>query len=104
MAITAAHPPEAGQLVSVRSRQWVVADVTPSALPADRLRAGLESQQHLQRLSSVEDDGLGTVALPYPMGYASPIHLYGVMVCSFTCIGGVIGARLAGYDPRAKRW
>jgi hypothetical protein len=59
MSSVAPSPPEQGQLVSVRSRQWIVNDVRPSTLPPDRLQIGLESPQHLITLSSVEDDGLG---------------------------------------------
>ncbi len=57
---TAVSPhPEQGQMVSVRSRNWMVTDVSASTLPADRLQTGLELPQHLLTLSSVEDDGLG---------------------------------------------
>jgi len=42
-----ASAPEAGQLVRVRDRAWVVADVQAS------------NAQHLLELTSVEDDGLG---------------------------------------------
>ena len=61
MASTAvADPPEQGQLVNVRQRQWVVSEVTKGSLsegplqPLDR-----QHQRHLVTLSSVEDDGLG---------------------------------------------
>ena len=37
MAIAVAPPPEQGQLVSVRSRQWIVTEVTPSTLHAHGL-------------------------------------------------------------------
>jgi hypothetical protein len=49
-------PPEQGQLVSVRQRQWVVTVVAPSTLPperSDRLEVS-----HLLPLISDEDDGL----------------------------------------------
>lgn len=46
-----AHP-EPGQLVEVRRRQWVVADVDAARLEADTL-------QHCVRLSSIDEDGLG---------------------------------------------
>jgi hypothetical protein len=49
--------PEIGQLVEVRGRNWVVTEVTPSALPPDAL-AGETHRQHLLSLSSVEDDAL----------------------------------------------
>jgi hypothetical protein len=51
--------PEQGQMVSVRSRNWMVTDVSASNLPPERLQTGRESPQHLLTLSSVEDDGLG---------------------------------------------
>lgn len=91
--LTALAPaPEQGQLVSVRSRQWIVTEVSPSTLPPDRLRAGLEGSQNLLTLSSVEDDGLGEelqvvwelepgagiiekVALPDPTGFDPPDQL-----------------------------
>ena len=53
------QPPDQGQMVSVRSRNWMVTDVSASTLPPERLQSGLESPQHLVTLSSVEDDGLG---------------------------------------------
>ncbi len=79
-------------MVSVRSRNWMVTEVSASTLPPERLRAGLETTQHLLTLSSVEDDGLGEelsvlwelepgarvvekVALPDPTGFDSPERL-----------------------------
>ena len=79
-------------MVSVRSRNWMVTDVSASTLPPDRLQTGLESPQHLLTLSSVEDDGLGEelnviwelepgarvvekVALPDPTGFDPPDQL-----------------------------
>src|SRR5260370_4320476 len=59
MATVVTPQPEQGQMVSVRSRNWMVTDVSASTLPPDRLQTGLESPQHLLTLSSVEDDGLG---------------------------------------------
>jgi hypothetical protein len=59
MAVLLSNPPEQGQMFSVRSRNWMVTDVSRSTLPLERLQAGLESLQHLLTLSSVEDDGLG---------------------------------------------
>ena len=49
--------PEIGQAVKVRDRHWAVAEVTPSALPQDILRASGDMQDALVKLSSVEDDG-----------------------------------------------
>ena len=89
---TASPHPEQGQMVSVRSRNWMVTDVAASSLPPERLRAGLEPPQHLVTLSSVEDDGLGEelnviwelepgarvvekVALPDPTGFDPPDRL-----------------------------
>ncbi len=54
--------PEKGQLVAVRSRNWIVTEVAPSTLPPERLQTGLQTPQHLLTLSSVEDDGLGESA------------------------------------------
>ena len=93
MTTTTASPhPEQGQMVSVRSRNWMVTDVSASTLPPERLQTGLESPQHLVTLSSVEDDGLGEelnviwelepgarvvekVALPDPTGFDPPDRL-----------------------------
>src|SRR5436190_11491025 len=92
MATAIAQPPEQGQLVSVRSRQWVVTEVLASSLPTDRLQSGIASPQNLLTLSSVEDDGLGEelqviwelepgakviekVALPEPTGFDPPDQL-----------------------------
>ncbi len=86
-----AHP-EQGQMVSVRSRNWMVTDVSASTLPAERLQTGIDSPQHLVTLSSVEDDGMGEelnviwelepgarvvekVALPEPTGFDGPEEL-----------------------------
>src|SRR5579864_4723466 len=92
MAVAVAGLPEQGQLVSVRSRNWIVTEVAASTLPPDRLQTGVEPQQHLLMLSSVEDDGLGEelndiwefepgarvvekVALPDPTGFDPPDQL-----------------------------
>ena len=92
MTTTTSPHPEQGQMVSVRSRNWMVTDVLASTLPPDRLQAGLEPPQHLVTLSSVEDDGLGEelnvvweiepgakvvekVALPDPTGFDPPDRL-----------------------------
>src|SRR5271156_635866 len=92
MTTTTSPQPEQGQMVSVRSRNWMVTDVSASTLPPDRLQAGLESPQHLLTLSSVEDDGFGEelnviwelepgarvvekVALPDPTGFDPPDQL-----------------------------
>ena len=84
--------PEQGQLVSVRSRNWIVNDVVPSVLPQGRFDAGMNGSQNLVSLSSIEDDGLGEelrvlwelepgarviekVALPDPTGFDPPEQL-----------------------------
>lgn len=84
--------PEQGQLVQVRSRQWVVNDVKPSSLPSIALKPQLSGPQNLCTLSSVEDDGLGEelqvvweiepgariierVALPEPTSFDAPDKL-----------------------------
>src|SRR5471032_3263948 len=45
--------PEPGQLVEVRRRQWVVADVTSSKFTS------ISAPQNLVSLSSIDEDGLG---------------------------------------------
>lgn len=59
MATATLNVPEQGQLVQVRSRQWVVNNVKPNSLPAVALKPDFSGPQHLLTLSSVEDDGLG---------------------------------------------
>jgi ERCC4-related helicase len=92
MNSVAPSPPEQGQLVSIRSRNWMVTEVAASTLPSERFQTGLEPPQHLLTLSSVEDDGLGEelqviwelepgarvvekVALPDPTGFDPPDRL-----------------------------
>jgi hypothetical protein len=53
-AVSVTSSPEAGQLVEVRRRQWVVADIQTS--PAGN---GHFSAQHLVSLSSIDEDSLG---------------------------------------------
>lgn len=89
MATAICSPPEQGQLVQVRSRQWVVNEVKPSTLPSIALKPDFSGPQNLLTLSSVEDDGLGEelqvvweiepgarviekVALPDPTGFDAP--------------------------------
>lgn len=89
---TVATAPEQGQLVCVRSRNWIVNEVAPSTLPPDRLQAAIERPQNMLTLVSVEDDGLGEeiqvvwelepgariiekVALPEPTGFDPPAQL-----------------------------
>jgi hypothetical protein len=51
--LTITSTPEPGQLVEVRRRQWVVAEVVTS-----RLNTG-SAHQNLVTLSSIDEDGLG---------------------------------------------
>ncbi|KAG8150186.1 DISARM system SNF2-like helicase DrmD [Burkholderia catarinensis] len=46
--------PEPGQLVEVRRRQWVVADIDAARLDSDH-----SARQHCVTLSSIDEDGLG---------------------------------------------
>src|SRR5689334_4172310 len=83
--------PDAGQLVRVRNRLFVVTDVDASDLPAADLQP-LNAPQHLITLKSVEDDGLGdelrvlwelepgaraipSAGLPSPEAFDSPERL-----------------------------
>ncbi|WP_417384176.1 DISARM system SNF2-like helicase DrmD [Gimesia sp.] len=92
MTSTTLSVPEQGQLVQVRSRQWVVNNVKPSSLPSVALKPEFTGPQNLLTLSSVEDDGLGEelqvvweiepgarviekVALPEPTGFDAPDKL-----------------------------
>lgn len=92
MTITTAAPPEQGQMVSVRSRHWMVNEVKPSNLPSPAMELPVAKTQNLLTLSSVEDDGLGEelqvvweiepgakvierVALPEPTDFDSPDKL-----------------------------
>lgn len=89
--MTAVPVPAPGQLVTVRQRQYVITDLGVSTLPADSSIDTVGSQ-HLVKLSSVEDDGLGEeaeviwelepgvrtadrVALPTPEGFDAPHRL-----------------------------
>lgn len=84
--------PEPGQLVNVRSRQYVVSDVHHTSLPTNPVLGGVTKTQHLVKLSSVEDDGLGEelqviwelevgahiyekMELPQPQNFDSPERL-----------------------------
>ncbi len=84
--------PEQGQLVRVRSRQWVVNEVKPSTLPMLAMARSFDGAEHLLTLASVEDDGLGEelqviwevepgatviekVALPEPTDFDDPEKL-----------------------------
>jgi superfamily II DNA or RNA helicase len=93
MSGIAQSPPEQGQLVNVRQRQYIVSEVAKSTLPATPLKSlNGGGGQHLVTLSSVEDDALGEeleviwelepgasiierVALPEPTGFDPPDRL-----------------------------
>jgi len=49
-----AAPPELGQLVEVRQRQWVVTDVAEAALPSGVTR----DKEHLVTMTSIDDDSM----------------------------------------------
>jgi SNF2 family DNA or RNA helicase len=92
MVISSSSPPEQGQLVSVRQRQFIVSEVLQSTLSDSLLKSSSQQSQHLITLSSVEDDALGEelqviwelepgahiierVALPEPTGFDPPDRL-----------------------------
>jgi hypothetical protein len=51
MSSVAHSPPEQGQLVGARSRQWIVNDVRASMLPPIPLKRNFNGPQHLLTLS-----------------------------------------------------
>ena len=51
--------PEPGQIVIARQRPFVVSDIQTSTLPLPATVKQPVERQHLLRLSSVEDEGLG---------------------------------------------
>ena len=84
--------PEQGQLVNVRSRQYVVSDVRNSTLTAGTMPIGVKKVQHLVSLYAVDDDALGEdlqvvwelepgayvyekMELPVPNGFDEPVRL-----------------------------
>lgn len=84
--------PEPGQIVTVRQRRYVVAEVHKSALPPTPLAAQTETGQHLVLLNSIEDDAAGEslqviweiepgtrieerINLPQPDGFDTPDRL-----------------------------
>lgn len=84
--------PEQGQVVQVRSRQWVVTEVKPGTLPTPAMQLPESTAQTLLTLASIDDDGLGEelqvvweiepgariiekVALPEPAGLYAPDRL-----------------------------
>lgn len=52
--VSISTPPEPGQLVEVRRRQWIVAEVTGS-----EFAKSVNKEQHLVKLTSIDEDGLG---------------------------------------------
>src|SRR5262245_23996897 len=92
MVSVQASVPESGQLVTVRSRRWVVSEVNKSALPPPAMEPVPYEPQHLVSMLSVEDDALGEelqvvweiepgaaviekVALPEPTAFDPPARL-----------------------------
>jgi SNF2-related domain len=92
MAVALTSAPEAGQLVNVRARRWVVSEVNRSSLPPRPLEPTQDAPQHLVSLQSLEDDALGEelqviweiepgatvvekVALPQITGFDAPDRL-----------------------------
>ncbi|MBN1219623.1 MAG: DISARM system SNF2-like helicase DrmD [Anaerolineae bacterium] len=84
--------PEQGQIVAVRQRRFVVAEVEKGTLPPPVLQGQPANPHHLITLSSIEDDALGESlqviwevepgahiieqeALPDPTGFDSPLRL-----------------------------
>lgn len=59
VAPSARPEPEVGQLVVVRDRRWIVADVTGSSQPPDLLARSNQRRGHRVSLRSVDDDGRG---------------------------------------------
>ena len=51
--------PQAGQLVEVRWRRYIVTEVARSVIPLDPLRIDQSDGQHLVKLVSVEEDAIG---------------------------------------------
>jgi SNF2 family DNA or RNA helicase len=85
-------PPEQGQLVNVRQRQWIVTEVAKSSLSGTSLKPFDGHRQHLVSLTSIEEDALGEelqviwelepgaaiiekAALPEPTGFDPPDRL-----------------------------
>jgi hypothetical protein len=62
MPTTIDRPPDAGQIVEVRQRRFIVADVERSSLPPDQLNESLAAPQHLVTLNCIDDDGYGETA------------------------------------------
>src|SRR5262245_11168564 len=92
MLMPVAVPPEQGQIVEVRHRRYLVADVAKSTLARSPLEPAFTAVQHLVSLASVEDDALGEElqviwelepgarvydqrALPAPTGFDHPERL-----------------------------
>src|SRR3990170_2105641 len=84
--------PEQGQLVEIRRRQWVVAEVVASSLPPKSSTGINGKPQHLVTLSSIDEDALGEeiqgiweiepgarilekAGFPQPTGFDDPVRL-----------------------------
>lgn len=120
MSVALQSAPEQGQLVTVRSRNWIVNEVAPSTLPRNALH-GVGIGQTLVSLSSVEDDGLGEeiqvlwelepgariiekVALPDPSGFDPPDRLDAFLDAAR--LGAASTADLLNFDilPNEPKW
>ena len=56
MGTSVVSQPEEGQLVKVRSRQWIVSEVRPSTLPPTGTQAVSSGPQHLLTLASFGEE------------------------------------------------
>lgn len=56
--------PEQGQIVTVRQRRYVVADIQKNSLASPILALGAQEGHHLVTLNSIEDDGMGKPCRP----------------------------------------
>jgi hypothetical protein len=65
MAMAVSRPPEQGQLVTVRQRRHVVADIAKSTLLERPLRVSGNGGQQLASLSSVDDDAQRITLVSY---------------------------------------
>jgi hypothetical protein len=123
MAAVLQSVPEQGQLVRVRSRQWVVNEVKPSTLSPPAMKPSFDGAQNLITLASVEDDGLGEelqvvwevepgasviekVALPEPTDFDPPEKLDAFLDARQMCLGrntclsyNIFPARRGGRRP-----
>ncbi len=80
--------PEPGQIVIVRHRPFTVVDVQASQLPAPSHLNDKQNKQHLVRLSSVEDEGLG-----------EELDVVWELELGATCLEKAKLPKLEGFDP-----